>query len=246
MAAPRQPVFNLPGAVSGLFTALLALHLVRVLLPPRLDDQVISRFGFIPARVSAWLQPPLSPADSGGEGAVAVLVTFVTHMFIHADWFHVGLNALWLLPFGAAVARRLGSDVPGQLSFFAVFLVSGAAGALAHLTFYPEVNLPLAGASGGVSGMMGAATRVMFSAGAFYSGRFVPLSPLSDSRVIIFAAVFVLINLVFGNYGVDFGVTQGAIAWQAHVGGFFAGLLLFPLFDRRLTLPPGPPRSPLS
>src|SRR5664280_3437097 len=81
-------------------------------------------FAFIPSRYDTSIVP--GGALPGGFGAQ--LWTFVTYSLIHADWMHYGVNAVWLLPFGSAVARRFGA--PRFLVFFAV---TAAAGAAMHL-----------------------------------------------------------------------------------------------------------------
>jgi len=215
MAVPRQPILNVPQPVGVLLVATFVLHVIRLSLPGYLDDAAIRRFGFIPAHVLSWW--------SGGEGTgpFDALAPFVTHIFIHADFTHLILNMIWLLPFGAVVARRLG----GTATFYVFYLLTGAIGALTYFFFYPSLNSPLVGASGAISGLMGGAVRFMFTGG------WGPLTPLTDSRVVLFTVVFLLVNVVFGSVSLGFG--GNAIAWQAHIGGYLAGLLLLGVFDRR-------------
>ena len=88
------------------------------------DVEFLLTFAFIPARYDASLV--LGGALPGGFGAE--MWTFVTYALIHADWTHFGVNAIWLLPFGSAVARRFGAA-----RFLAFFAVTAAAGAGLHL-----------------------------------------------------------------------------------------------------------------
>ncbi|HIO21336.1 MAG TPA: rhomboid family intramembrane serine protease, partial [Nitrospirales bacterium] len=118
------------------------------------------------------------------------------------------------------------------IRFFMFYFVCGMAGAITHMIFYSTEILPLVGASGAISGLMGGAARFMFISGGFYGNRYVRLSPFFDSRIMIFAIVFLLINIVFGTIGSNAVQSSGLIAWQAHIGGFLAGLLLFGFFDR--------------
>ena len=99
------------------------------------------------------------------------------------------------------------------------------------------------GASASVSGAMAAAIRFAFVRGGFLSFRrgdadaaaTVPAQPLlralRDPRVLAFLAVWFGINIVFGVGSIGIGTEGVSVAWQAHIGGFFAGLLLFSLFD---------------
>jgi membrane associated rhomboid family serine protease len=81
---------------------LAVIHIVRMLLPPDLDDSTIEMFGFIPKRYDSTL---LAIPFPGGEGAK--VWSFVTYSLLHANLSHIGFNVLWLLPFGSALARRL-------------------------------------------------------------------------------------------------------------------------------------------
>ena len=236
MDAPRQPILNLPQPVTWLLIFLFSFHGVRQLLPIRLDNYLFDYLAFVPARYRGLFDgPAVSVAGSAIEApdsVFAVILPFVGHTFIHADWRHLGLNLLWLMPFGAAVSRRLGSGRSDIIRFFMFYFLCGMAGAITHMIFYSAEIRPLVGASGAISGLMGGAARFMFLSGGFYGNRYLRLSPLFDSRIMIFAIVFLLINIVFGTIGSSAVQGSGLIAWQAHIGGFLAGLLLFGFFDR--------------
>ena len=164
--------------------------------------------------------------------------TFVTYAFIHADLTHLGFNALWLLPFGSALARRF-----GVLRFLAFFGVTAAAGAAAHLATHVGGFVPVVGASAAISGTMAAAIRFAFQQGGpLASWRdpdgvpdLVPaaslLDALRDRRVLAFLGVWFGLNILFGLGSLSMSGTEQTVAWQAHVGGFLAGLLLFTAFD---------------
>jgi membrane associated rhomboid family serine protease len=234
-AVQRQPIFNLPRAVLLLLVAMIGIHFIRVyLLSSEQDLEVILTFAFIPVRITA----PGMVANVLPGGAAASIWTFVTYAFLHADWSHVGFNALWLAAFGSPLAWRLGS------TRFLLFSAAGAiAGGLLHLIVYPNELTPMVGASAAISAHMAGACRFVFAAGGPLAGlggapaaayrR--PAAPLAvvirDRRVVTFLAVWFGLNLLFGLLGADSGLTSGAIAWDAHIGGFLAGLLLFPLFD---------------
>jgi membrane associated rhomboid family serine protease len=227
----RQPVFNLPPVVAVLAAVLLAIHAVRVfLLSDAANVQLLLAFSFIPAReVIPGVMANVAPVDAGTR-----LWTFITYAFLHADWAHVVLNVLWLVAFGAPVARRFGA-----LRFLGYAALGAVAGAALHLAFYSHDFAPLIGASAAISALMAGASRFLLSGGGpLWSGAdFIyrlPAPPLREvlrnGRVLAFVGVWFLINLVFGltNGG---GLSSGAVAWDAHVGGFIAGLLAFGLFD---------------
>lgn len=235
MKQPAEPIFNIPPVVIALIAALALVHAARVfLLTPEEDIDFLLQFAFIPGRYDTTLVP--GGTLPGGWGAD--IWTFVTYALIHGDIVHLGINVIWLLPFGTAVARRL-----RPLRFCVFFAVTAAAGALAHLITHPGALLPMVGASASISGFMAAAMRFAFQhdgpldrwRSADPTSYFVPAEPLSvalrNPRILIFLAVWFALNAIFGlGTGIIPGAEQ-AVAWQAHIGGFVAGLLLFAFFD---------------
>lgn len=238
----REPLFNIPSVIIAVMALLALIHIVRLMaLTDEQDIQFLLTFAFIPARYdpSVLLDGPLP----GGLGAE--LWTFVTYSLIHADWMHFGVNAVWLLPFGSAVARRF-----GVARFVGFFAVTAAAGALAHLLTHAGEQYPMIGASAAISGTMAAAMRFAFQRGgplsmlrndddAAYRVPALPLAHvLRDPRVLIFVGVWFGINIIFGVGSLSFTGNDQPVAWQAHIGGFLAGLLLFSWFDPA----PNPPQ----
>jgi membrane associated rhomboid family serine protease len=241
LEARRQPAFNLPPVILALSAILIAVHLLRQFLSEETDLKVLLWTAFLPARYSNV--PVLNGLLPGG--IAADVWTFVSYAFLHGDWIHLGVNLIWFLAFGSAVAWRFGAQ-----RFLAFSAVTAAAGSAAHLFFHYGDIAPLVGASAAISGAMAAAVRFAFEAGgplgpwrnsgpeAFR----VPASPLGRSlrnpQVLVFLGVWFLLNLLFGLTSALTNLSEGSVAWQAHVGGFLAGLLLFPLFDpiRRPTL----------
>jgi membrane associated rhomboid family serine protease len=224
---------NVPPVVTGTIVVLLIIHGVRVLLlSPVGESEFLLLFAFIPARYS-W-----DTVTTSGLAGGADVWTFVTYALIHADLFHLGMNIVWLLPFGAALARRLGSFR------FVIFLaVTAAAGAATHLATHGGEMFPMVGASAAISGTMAAAMRFAFQDGGpltqwyrrhddetYRRPAASLLASLREPRVLIFIAVWFGINLVFGLGGLQLENGQ-TVAWEAHIGGFLAGLLLFSLFD---------------
>lgn len=202
------PMLNAPRSVTALAGVLVVVHLIRWLGPEPLDVSLIQTFALIAVR-DAHL-------------SLASLVGLLGHMFLHANAMHLVVNALFLLAFGSPVQARLGTP-----RFLLFCLICGVLGGVAHLLLYPESDVPLVGASGAISGLMGGIVH-------FALGR----GPGHRQRVLTFVAVWLGINLVVGLAGPGlFGMEGGRIAWEVHLGGFFAGLALFPLFDRGPRLP---------
>ncbi len=188
----REPLFNIPPVIIALLAALAFVHGFRTLvLSDDLNIEFLLTFAFIPARYDTSVV--LGGALPGGFGAE--IWTFVTYSLIHADWTHFGVNAVWLLPFGSALARRFGA-----VRFLLFFAVTAAAGAAMHLATHPGAEFPVIGASAAISGAMAAAMRFAFQRGgplnmlrgADSDAYRVPAIPLSgvlrDARVLIFSA----------------------------------------------------------
>ncbi len=229
--APRQPIFNVPRVVAVLGLAMVLIHVLRTyVLDDALDLEVLGLFSFVPGRYDPAAEFHLP----GGVGAE--IWSFVTYAFLHANWIHLGVNMVWMLAFATPLARRFGT-----MRFLAFFAVTAAAGATAHLLSHPDAMVPMIGASAVISGAMAASVRFAFAPGGSLSSRrmgnadHMPAQSLMeafrDVRVLAFVGVWIGVNLLFG-VGVSMpGAEDADVAWQAHMGGFFAGLLLFALFD---------------
>jgi membrane associated rhomboid family serine protease len=206
------PIFNLPPATQWIAIALLAVHLVLNVLFPSLRWTAIEWLAFSPATFLAQFQP-----DHGGRTSLHEWTTLLSHMTLHANWTHLILNTGFLVAIGSAVERAL-----GPISFLLFLAVTGIAGALTLLAFVGASPVIVIGASGAVYGCLGAATRL-------YAWRRGGLSAAAG-----FVAVLLLLNVLFGVIGFG-GTSGGTIAWQAHLGGFVAGLILILLLPRRFS-----------
>lgn len=237
----REPIFNVPPAVIAVLAILVGVHLLRQVLPPDLDEQMVLSLAFIPARYSGY-------ASELPGGELAAWSSFLTHMAVHGDATHLMFNGAWLLAFGGAIALRAGG-----LRFLAFGAMTGVAGALAFLAVNPGLLAPVVGASGAIAGMMGGTMRFLFR-GLDMGGvrmlreqpRAIPLMSLretfQDRRVQLSTAVWLLLNAL-AVVGIGTGEERGGIAWEAHIGGFLAGILGFGWFDGRNGGPASPDPS---
>lgn len=230
----REPVLNLPGAVAGLVAAFVVVHFVRGFLSPEADLEVLLLFAFIPVRYTPEaLQGFEFPGGLAGD-----VWTFVSYALLHGSWTHLFINSLWLVAFGSAVARRFGT---ARVLVFSA--ACAAAGAALHLATHVGDPGPVVGASAAVSGLMAAAVRFVFEIGGPLGalrarGQWAFTQPAPPLRTVLsnpaalgFVGVWFALNLMVGLVAVPFVGEGGSIAWQAHIGGFLAGFLLFPLFD---------------
>jgi membrane associated rhomboid family serine protease len=253
-------MFNAPAVVVGLAILFIVIHAAFSWSGPASQDLVIRDFAFIPGRLTVSLWPAraidlLIRANSDPAALEQVramrnlhalgggpeLWTLLTYAFLHGSWTHVLLNTIWLVAFGPPVARRF-----GPTRFLAFLAVTGILAALAHWASAPLDFAPLIGASGAVSGLMGAVTRFMFQPGAPLGAssrrsqtidiETIPPTSLRgiflDPRARIFLGIWLATNFIFGAFAQTLGLSDMPVAWVAHLGGFVAGLLLFGLFDR--------------
>jgi membrane associated rhomboid family serine protease len=231
----REPLLNVPLVVGALIIVLGIIHaFVFLALTPRGITDFLLLFAFIPARYD----PSIAADIAWPGGWPADAWTFLSYALIHGDLTHLMFNALWLLAFGSPVARRF-----GPWRFLGFMATTAAAGAAVHLATHFGELLPMVGASAAISGAMAASSRFVFQRGGplalwrdrdgnAYHVRAAPLAAsLRDPRVLAFLIVWFGLNLLFGVGLIGMPGVEQAIAWQAHIGGFAAGLVLFPVFD---------------
>ena len=209
---PRRggPVVNAPPVVLVVIAILIGIQ--ALLQFAGQDWQIWSLYAFalVPARLT------------GGDTAMMAgsqYWSLVTYGFLHDGWLHVLLNSLWLLIFGTPVARQFGT-----LRFLAIALVATLGGALAMTAVYWGVFIVVVGASAAVSGLLAAAIPIIFGrpGAPLAAGEF-----LHNRRAIIFMLVFLGMTLLTGVQGLPGFADGGRIAWEAHLGGFVAGLLCY-------------------
>lgn len=164
-----------------------------------LDNSLLSRFGLVPARFSA--------SD------------LVTYQFLHAGWLHLMFNLLMLFVVGPFV-----EDVWGRPIFTAFYLAAGAFAGFMFAIRYPELELPLVGASGAIAGVMGAfLVRYFSSKIRFFLWLGVPIGPFGAPAWIIFPLWFAI--QLFSAQSLDQQLPDGAgVAFWAHVWGFIFGV----------------------
>jgi membrane associated rhomboid family serine protease len=179
----------------------------------------VYQLGMIPARLfgQAELRPELA--------AVPAWSTVLTSMFMHGGWLHLGLNMLFLWIFGDNV-----EDSMGHLRYAVFYLVCGIAAAMTQALINPDSTIPMVGASGAISGVLGA---------------YLLLHPYATVRVLIVIIVFVTIVYVPAVFvlglwfltqivSATFQQTDGpGVAFWAHIGGFVAGMALVPVFKQK-------------
>jgi membrane associated rhomboid family serine protease len=201
----HEPFLRIPPATGWLIAMNVAVHIVRLLLPPAQDDRVVEALGFIPAALHGT--PHFLP-----------ILSLLTYQFLHGSWGHLGINMVSLLAFGPGVERPL-----GRARFIFIYFASGVAGALLEAAFTaPHSDDLLIGASASISGLFGA---LLIIWGLYRRGR----RPLG---VLPMALLWILLMAVTGILGV--GAEGTPVAWIAHIGGFVAGMALGAILRLRI------------
>jgi len=196
-----QPMINLPLATKALLGILIVIHgVLYLILDEETRTQIILMAGFIPVR---FMEYPLAPS---------VLITLITHMFIHGSWIHLGMNGFMLSAFGSGIERWLGAK-----RMILLFITCGLFGVAFHYLLNTSSPFPMIGASGGLSGLFAAAIIMMNRGQQEIGGRF---------GILPFALLWIGVSIGFGMLGAPGG---GAVAWAAHVGGFLGGFLVLKL-----------------
>jgi len=210
---PRRsaPVMTL---VLIVINVIVFLH--QVSLPPAQAEAFVRIYGLVPAKI----QLALAGLHYSLAGA---LMPLFTCMFLHGGWLHIIGNMWFLWIFGGNVENRLGS-----LGYLVFYLVCGISSGLMQTIFSWGSHLPSIGASGAISGILGA--YIVF----FPSSRILTLVPLFilwftwQIPALVFIGLWFLVQFMSGIGALSDprAASLGGVAWWAHVGGFLTGMLL--------------------
>ncbi|MGB0037088.1 MAG: rhomboid family intramembrane serine protease [Candidatus Acidiferrales bacterium] len=206
-----------------LIAANLVVFIHQEFLPPDAAENFIKVYGLVPAKIALAL--------SGQHYSLpAALTPLFTCMFLHGGFLHILGNMWFLWIFGGNVEDRL-----GPFGYLVFYLVCGIASGVAQVAFSWGSRVPSIGASGAISGVLGA--YIIF----FPASRILTLIPLFiiwfTVRIpaIVFIGLWFVVQFLSGveSLGAARGVSMGAIAWWAHIGGFVTGLVLAGIVGRR-------------
>jgi membrane associated rhomboid family serine protease len=212
----ENPVSATPWLTWALVASCVLIFLWQVSLGESGFNRVVFTLGVIPAVLLGHAQLPAEVA------VVPPSVTILTSMFLHGGWLHLAGNMLYLWVFGDNIEDRM-----GRLRFLLFYLACGVAAVFAQALPAPETRVPMIGASGAISGVLGAYLLL------FPRARVLVLVPFGFIlKVIRLPAVWVL-GLWFAIQLISSLLApagEGGVAFRAHLGGFVAGLVLAPLF----------------
>ena len=201
----------------GFIVACVLVFFYQVSLPPRAGEMFVYQFGAIPAVVFGQAELPQEMVALPAYG------TLVSSMFLHGGWMHLIGNMLYLWIFGNNI-----EDVMGYAKFVVFYLLCGILAALSHAVIDQGSTVPMVGASGAISGILGAYILL------YPHARVLILVPLGFFMHTLYVPAGVVLGLWFVMQllpGVlTLGQEGGGIAFFAHIGGFVAGILLIGFF----------------
>jgi membrane associated rhomboid family serine protease len=191
--------------------------------------QSVCNFGLIPGELTGSIAPgtrfPMGEGLACATDPGRQFSHLLTHMFLHGSWMHLLGNMWFLWLFGNNV-----EDSMGRLRFIGFYLLCGLAAAAAQIITSPGSAIPMVGASGAISGVMGGYL-LLYPTVRVYT--LVVLGFFITSMALpawVMLGYWFLIQFVSG--WVSFAGEGGGVAFWAHVGGFVAGIVLVKLFAR--------------
>ncbi|MBX3394944.1 MAG: rhomboid family intramembrane serine protease [Phycisphaerae bacterium] len=251
----NNPTSTVPYMTIGLILINTVVFILQLSAPHGLNDPLIWKYGFVPAELvfsssefdAAMNQyPPVKPiTDRYGRSAIdfrtgkpivqkdvdaikaaeaiPATINIVTCMFLHGGWMHLIGNMLFLWVFGNNVEDRLGPAL-----YLIFYLATGVCGNLAHTFFEPSL-MPLVGASGAISGVMGAYLLL------FPRSRILAIVPIGYYPVTLNLPAFMYLGfyILLQNLFPAFRGSEGNVAYWAHIGGFAAGMALIAVLPKR-------------
>jgi membrane associated rhomboid family serine protease len=207
----REPIFNqTPLGVAGLIGAILTVHAISLLAGIDATQGARTHFGVAPALIDTYISQ-----HKFGDA----LTPLIAHQFLHGGSLHLVMNLAMLLQAGPIAEMGLNRNRDSEVRFILFFLVCGMCGAFLYCWLNPTSMTPAIGASGAISGVF---------AGFLWAaiGLAKPGQPMLRP-VLASALVFLLINVGLAWVGRVLNVVP--IAWESHLGGFLAGLILYPI-----------------
>jgi rhomboid family protein len=209
---PRRsyPIINI-----ALILCNVLVFLYQLTLPTRAFQHFVMANATIPARFLAWF--------GGGVPVEAAFLPLVTSMFLHSGIAHILGNMLFLWIFGDNV-----EDHFGHVGYLLFYLVCGIGSGVLHILFNLHSTVPALGASGAISGVMGAYL-VLYPRSQILTLVFIFLIPIPAVLILGYWFLLQLISAVtsFGS------IASGGVAWWAHVGGFLLGIVITKVSLRR-------------
>ncbi|MEZ4776296.1 MAG: rhomboid family intramembrane serine protease [Bacteroidia bacterium] len=221
------PTRSFPIVNCGIIVANILVFLFQITRSPEDSEWLIRVFGIIPR---IYTDPAIR---AEGMGAIAYYFPFLSNIFLHGGWLHLIGNIWTLYIFGDNVEDRMGKG-----RYLVFYLLCGFLASATHIVFNWDSPVPAIGASGAISGVMGAymlmfpRSKILMLFPVFYIPFFFRIPAF------VYLGFWFLFQLVDGTTAFVSKETVGGIAFWAHIGGFLAGVLAYRLFAHSQYEPP--------
>lgn len=213
------PVYSTPVMTILLIVLSVLVYIWQSMHTPPQSQAIIYSFGFIPATLFTDIR--LAPELA----VIPPWLTPFTSMFLHADFWHLLGNMLFLWIFGSNI-----EDYLGKRRFTLFYLFCGLMAATAQALPNPAETIPMIGASGAVAGVLGAYLLL------FPHARVLIVIPILFYPLLLRPSAMLVLSIWFLLQllnSVTMSADEAGVAWHAHIGGFMAGMLTIRLFRRR-------------
>ncbi|GJL96155.1 MAG: rhomboid family intramembrane serine protease [Hyphococcus sp.] len=229
-ADPKR-IFNVPGIVLFIAGLNFLFFGLMFFLPDRTATLIKLSAGLIPSQFTQGIE--------ANGGFLRWASPLISHMFMHMSSLHLALNMVLLITFGPPVAARMkGLSKVGPLGgigrasmFLSFYILCGVAGVLTTVLLDPRQFVLAAGASAAVAGLFGAMVRFALNRATLFGSSTAKISPLLSPTVLIWSIAVVFAVIIIEVIVVS-GIKGANVAWEAHLGGYFFGLLTYPFFER--------------
>lgn len=211
------PCYHKPIITWGLITLCCIIFIIMQIIPLTISTPLIMKYGMIPMRYSnaLWAERAGLPFD--------YYFSFISNLFLHADWLHLLMNMWFLWIFADNIEDRM-----GRLPFLGFYLLCGAFATFLQWYFDRSIAIPIIGASGSIAGVLAAYFSLYPMERVVVCLPFTPL--VTHVPAILFLGLWVIFQLSQATTSVMVQGLTADVAWWAHLGGFVAGFLLHRFF----------------
>jgi membrane associated rhomboid family serine protease len=212
-----NPTERVPFVTVAFIIMCVSVYVYQQSLPDRLEQLFVFQYGAIPSVVFGQASLPEEVAVTVPAG-----ITLMTSMFLHGSWMHLLGNMLYLWIFGNNI-----EDAMGHVKFIIFYVLCGILAALSHAVTDTASQIPMVGASGAISAVLGAYLLLYPRAHVLVLMPGIGMTRVAAGMVL---GMWFVMQLVSG--GMSAGASAGGVAFFAHVGGFVSGMVLIGLFKR--------------
>lgn len=207
----ENPTHSKPVITVLLIAVNVLVFAMQMMQPPEVQQEFVFAWGAIPRDIAlGWDLLPAIPA---------AWLTLITSMFMHGSLMHLGGNMLYLWIFGNNIEDRL-----GHVQFMFFYLIGGLIAALSHVVFDASSQIPMVGASGAISAVLGAYMLAYPKARVVVLLWIVVIVRFIRVPAILMLGIWFVMQL--SGFFSDMNRSGGGVAWLAHIGGFVAGVVL--------------------